>query len=88
MRKKYTTEEYKKIKDLVEGALASPKKAEAKKYSAQLKYIGTDVTGYSRTVYSELVAAVISASGAVRDKELFSRNANDCLIKFEMFCVE
>lgn len=74
MRYKFTTEEYKKIEELVECAIIAPNKAAAKKYSGQLNYIGSDVTGCSRNVYSELTAAVVSASGAIHDKDLLTNS--------------
>ena len=88
MRNKYTREEYEKIRQLIECAIAVKNKPEAKKYTDQLDYITIDVGGYSRGVLSEVKAATITASGSVRDKNRLVETAYWYLSKFEMQCVE
>ena len=88
MRDKYTLEEYQRIETLAEQAISAPNKAQAQRYSNQLLYIGRDVSNYSRQVFSELYSAVVSASGAVRDKEHYVADARYLLTKFKMHCVE
>lgn len=88
MRYKFTANESAKIEALVECAIAAGTKSEAKKYTNQLNFIAHDICGYSLNVYSELVSAVVAASGSVRDKDRLSDIAHDLLIKFQMNCVE
>lgn len=88
MRTKYTAHEYEKIRNLVECSISASTKAEARRFTTQFSLLQSDVTGYSRIVYSELIAATEAASGAVRDKERLISIARSCLVKFEINCVE
>ena len=88
MRNKYSVQEYEKIHILVERSISAGTKAEAKQYFEQLAFLESDVTGYSRIVFSELQAAAMAASGAVRDKDRLTNIARECLLKFQMNCVE
>ena len=88
MRYQFKSEEARKIEELVACAITASTKSEAKKYADKLNYIGTDVMGYSRNVYLELVASVCSASGAVREKERLVDIVQQLLCKFQMNCVE
>ena len=69
MKTTLTQEEYSKIKQLVENALSSYNKAEAKKYIDQIQYCAYGLTGNARNILASLEACVKEASGRISDKE-------------------
>ena len=64
-----TQEEYKKIEELVNYALSSPNKSEAKRYIQELRTMGLGLAGAASNIFGELCADVDNASGRVGDKD-------------------
>lgn len=83
MKMKLTQEEYDKVERLVECALGVRSKREAEPYISRLQFMHSTggYGGYANIVFGELVAAVKSAAGQVRDKERLCGFARTSLYK-------
>lgn len=88
IRDKITEKEYEEISELVQNAISANNKREAKPFIDKLEFLGKDLIASTRIMYSELVAATISASGRIANKEFYVNDANMLLIKLKLFCVE
>lgn len=76
---------YDEIEILVEQALASSSKNQAKSYIDRLDFLRRcgNYGGYTNIVFSELVASVQCASGRVSDKERLCGFARQSLYKLQ-----
>lgn len=79
-----TEEEYCVIEDLVHKAVTARNKAEATPYIKQLEFRSDEYCGYTRCVYSNLVASTMRASGQVNDKQRLLSFCNTDLHKLSL----
>ena len=69
MKERLTAEEYEKIKQLVDSAIYTPNKKEAKKYITKIQSYRYNLCGNANNILGELISYVESASGRVADKQ-------------------
>lgn len=83
MKTKLTREEFKKIKELMDYALAASNKKEAQVYIEEIHSFGFDLEGNSHYLLSELESYIKEASGKVSDKAHWEDCARSSLYKLE-----
>lgn len=88
MKYRLTAAEYEKIERLVDCALSAPSKAEAKRYTQQLHYITSELSGAANNILHDLIASTDRASGQVQDKERLKYFAQMDLYKLNDFVEE
>ena len=88
MRYKLTPAEYEKIDKLVKCALSAPNKAEARRYTKQIEYIGSDLRAAARNILHSLISSTNAASGQVQDKERLKSFAMMDLYKLKRYVEE
>ena len=84
MRYKYTKSEFEKIKEIVDLALDSPNKVEARKHLKRLNYIAPDVSGPANYILIELSSMAECASGRVQQESQIQM-VKTSLYKLESF---
>lgn len=85
---KFTLEEFEEIKQLVDLAIYSPNKKEAKSHISKLDFCGHDVDGNTKNIFNSLVSCVETASGMVSDKERKISFVQQELYKLKNYGVE
>lgn len=85
---KFSLEEFEDIKQLIDSAIYASNKKEARDYINKLNYLGYDIVGNTRNIFSTLVSYVDNAAGMVSDKERKISFVKQELYKLEWYGVE